>query len=158
MSRPFFSKHPGIALFAIFASCATAQEPASPISERILRYAHTETPQRIAEIATAVRSISEIRQASVAAQERVLALKGTPTQVAMAEWVFDKLDQESPRPASLITEFHAPAGADDIVRVFYLSYPQTVQAFQEIAAAVRSTAEIRRIFTYNALKAMVVRG
>ena len=34
----------------------------------------------------------------------------------------------------------------------------SAQEFQEIATAVRTVADIRRVFTYNAQKAMIVRG
>lgn len=47
---------------------------------------------------------------------------------------------------------------DNVVRVFYLTNATSVQEFQEIATAIRTVAEIRRVFTYNAQKAMVVRG
>lgn len=46
----------------------------------------------------------------------------------------------------------------EVVRVFYMPNAYTVQEFQEIANALRTVAEIRRVFTYNAGRAMVVRG
>jgi general secretion pathway protein D len=46
---------------------------------------------------------------------------------------------------------------DDVVKVFYVTNATTVQEFQEIATAIRTVAEIRRVFTYNAQRAMVVR-
>ncbi len=46
----------------------------------------------------------------------------------------------------------------EAVRVFYLPNAGTVQEFQEIANALRTVAEIRRVFTYNSGRAMVVRG
>lgn len=46
----------------------------------------------------------------------------------------------------------------EAARVFYLPNAGTVQEFQEIANALRTVAEIRRVFTYNAGRAMVVRG
>jgi general secretion pathway protein D len=46
---------------------------------------------------------------------------------------------------------------DDVVRVFYVTNATSVQEFQEIATAVRTVAEIRRVFTYNAQRAMIVR-
>jgi general secretion pathway protein D len=46
---------------------------------------------------------------------------------------------------------------DDVVKVFYVSNATTVQEFQEIATAIRTVAEIRRVFTYNAQRAMIVR-
>lgn len=47
---------------------------------------------------------------------------------------------------------------DNVVRVFYVQNATSVQEFQEIATAVRSIAEIRRVFTYNAQHAIVMRG
>jgi general secretion pathway protein D len=47
---------------------------------------------------------------------------------------------------------------DNVVRVFYVQNATSVQEFQEMATAVRSIAEIRRVFTYNAQRAIVLRG
>jgi hypothetical protein len=44
------------------------------------------------------------------------------------------------------------------VRVIYIPYAATVQNFQEVATLIRTIVEIRRVFTYNAAKAMIVRG
>ena len=46
---------------------------------------------------------------------------------------------------------------DDVVKVFYVNNTTSVQEFQEIATAIRTVAEIRRVFTYNAQRAMIVR-
>jgi general secretion pathway protein D len=47
---------------------------------------------------------------------------------------------------------------DQIVKTFYVTNATSVQEFQEIAVAIRTVADIRRVFTYNAQKAMIVRG
>lgn len=47
---------------------------------------------------------------------------------------------------------------DNVVKVFYVKNTTSVQEFQEISTAVRTITEIRRVFTYNAQKAIVVRG
>lgn len=47
---------------------------------------------------------------------------------------------------------------DNVVRVFYIQNATSVQEFQEIATAVRSITEIRRVFTYNAQRAILMRG
>jgi general secretion pathway protein D len=47
---------------------------------------------------------------------------------------------------------------DQVVKVFYVTNATSVQEFQEIATAVRTVAEIRRVFTYNSQKALIVRG
>jgi len=47
---------------------------------------------------------------------------------------------------------------DQVVKVFYVTNATSVQEFQEIATAVRTVTEMRRVFTYNAQKALIVRG
>src|SRR5262249_53027260 len=46
---------------------------------------------------------------------------------------------------------------DEVVKVFYLKNPTSVQEFQEIVTAVRSVTDVRRMFTYNAQNAVMVR-
>ena len=46
---------------------------------------------------------------------------------------------------------------DEVVKVFYLKNPTTVQEFQEIITAVRSVTDVRRMFPYNAQNAVMVR-
>jgi general secretion pathway protein D len=46
---------------------------------------------------------------------------------------------------------------DNVVKVFYVTNATSVQEFQEIATAIRTVAEIRKVFTYNAQKALIVR-
>ncbi len=47
---------------------------------------------------------------------------------------------------------------DEVVKTFYITNATSVQEFQEIAAAIRTVADIRRVFTYNAQKALIVRA
>jgi len=47
---------------------------------------------------------------------------------------------------------------DFVVKVFYLKNMTSVQEFQELVTAVRSVTDIRRLFTFNAHNAIVVRG
>ncbi len=47
---------------------------------------------------------------------------------------------------------------DYVVKTFYLANTTTVQELQEIATAVRSVTEIRRLFTYNGQNAILIRG
>lgn len=46
---------------------------------------------------------------------------------------------------------------DDVVRVFYVPNASSVQEFVEIANGIRTVTEIRRLFTYNAARAIMVR-
>jgi general secretion pathway protein D len=47
---------------------------------------------------------------------------------------------------------------DSVVQVFYLTNLTTPQELQEIATTLRTVANIRKVFTYNSLNALIIRG
>ena len=155
----------GFLFFALFVSIASAQTPTEQSQDRLLYFTHAETIQDLQEIATVIRSMTDIRQLSVDAAQRTLALRGTAGQCTLAEWLFNELDKPANRqPAAqrlqnlAVREYRVPGGDDDVVRVFYLPRAQTVQELQETATVIRSIADIRRLFTCSAQRAVTVRG
>ena len=47
---------------------------------------------------------------------------------------------------------------EQVVKVFYLTNVNTPQELQEIVTAVRSVADIQRLFAYNSQNAIIARG
>ena len=47
---------------------------------------------------------------------------------------------------------------DEVAKVFYIKNATSVQEFQEIATAIRSVTDLRRVYTYNAQKVILIRG
>ena len=128
---------------------------------RVFRFEHTLTRESVQEISTVVRSIAEIRQAYANAEARSLTAQASPEQVELAEWVVKELDrpaaaQGGASPASFV--IHPPNGTAHVVRIFFLPAGIEVHHLQEITTAVRSVGEIRHAFTYNAARAVAVRG
>ena len=64
----------------------------------------------------------------------------------------------APSPDASLHEYHFPGGGDDIVRVFYLKHANSPQQLQEVVTLVRSIADVRRLYTYNELRAFAARG
>lgn len=131
-------------------------------SVRVFFLPHTATIQEFQEVATAVRTIAEIRRVFTFNTPRALAVRGTADQIAAADWMIRELDQPAgaKRTDSPVHEIvdDAPKYKATKIRVFYLPFASTVQQFQEAATMIRTIAEIRRVFTYNTPKAMIVRG
>ena len=154
-------------LFVITTVVALGQKPADGNADRTFQFIHTEGVQNLQEVATAIRTIADIKQASVDTAQKSLAVRGTAAQIGVAEWLWKELDQ-FPVPAasqdSATHEYRMPEGSlgsehgETAVRVFYLPNTRTVQDFQEVATLVRTTAEIRRVFTYNGNRALIMRG
>jgi predicted RNA polymerase sigma factor len=135
-------------LFA--ASLAYGQDTA-----RVFHLHHIESTQDLNEFATLVRTIADIRDAKVDATEKTLSVKGTESQIRIAEFIFTELDRQTV-PDSVSQEF--TVAKDDVVRLYFLPNTPTIQSFQEIATAVRTIVDIRRLFTYNAPRVLAARG
>lgn len=136
---------------SFLASIAFGQSPT------VLQFVHTEGAQNMNEVGAMVRTIADIKDASVDTAQKTLTLNSGAEQIKLAQWIFDQAD--APNPASPAKhEFRLSGGTENVVRLMYLHTPATAQEFQEIVTAVRTVADIRRVFTYNAPMAVVMRG
>ena len=141
-----------LVVFAMSASVLLGQDVA-----RVFQLHHMDAEKDQYEFATLVRTISDTRQVSADVAQKTVSVRGTATQIAIAEWLFTELDRQTV-PDSVSQEFRVANDADDVVRLFFLPNTATIQDFQEIATTIRTIAEIRRVFAYNTPRAMAVRG
>jgi len=128
---------------------------------RIFYPAHTGTPQGLAELATDVRSIAGLAKVlMVHLQSTAIIVRGTTAKIALAEWLVNELDQPANQPPRTPSphEYRLTGAVEDVVRVFFLTHAESPQRLQQIASEVRSTTEVKRIFIYNAPRAIAARG
>src|SRR5437016_1014773 len=115
---------------ALFVSAAFGQSSKEQSLDRTLRFTHTESSQNMQEIAVAVRAITDISQAAVDIEQKLLMVHGTAGQIALAEWLFNELDQANRQSRQSSDKYLMPGGdRDNVVRVFYLQHVGTVQSF-----------------------------
>jgi len=144
-----------LSISVLFLGRGSGQSPDQ--RDRTFYLTHTATTQQFQEVATAIRTIADIKQISTENDQKRVTVRATDPQIAMAEWLFNELDSPIAQPA-VPHEYRTPGTTDDVVRVFYLITAPTVQDFQEVATLVRTITDIRRVFTYNARHALTVRG
>jgi hypothetical protein len=135
-----------------FTSLAFSQD-----RDRTFFLTHTATTQQFQEVATVIRTIADIQQISADNDQKSVTVHASVGQIAMAEWLFNELDSPAAQP-SVPHEYRVAGSTDDMVRVFYVTTAATVQDFQEASTLVRTITGIRRVFTYNERKALVIRG
>ena len=147
----------GVLTATLFAATAFGQQ-----LDRTFHFSHAETVQDMQQIATVVRAIAEFKQIAPDTEQKLLSVHGTAGQIALTEWLMNELDQPVGAQPGSGSDAHkylmAGDDPDSVVRVFFLKNAGTVQNLQEVATTVRSIAEIRRAFTYNAPGAIVFRG
>ncbi len=126
---------------------------------RVFFLAHAGTPQRLQETATDVRTIADIRRLFIYNAPSAMTLRGGAAQIALAEWLVNQLDNPANQAirSSVSYEYRPSSSVDDVVRIFYPAHTKTPQALQEMATDVRTIADIRRLFTYSATSALILR-
>jgi hypothetical protein len=146
-------------LIAATAAMAWTQTP-----ERVFYLTNTGTSQQFQEVLTTIRAVADVKPASVSVADRSFTLQATDEQIKLVDWLVNELNRAAPEPPpapqpqnSTAHEYRV-AGADDVVRVFYITWSRQPQDLQEIATITRSVVGIRQLFTYTTLKAMTVRG
>jgi hypothetical protein len=105
--------------------------------------------QEFQEAATVLRSIAEIRHVLTYNPSRKIAMRGDAKQLAMVDFMLQEFDNAGDSKRQHRTEF------SDRVRVFDGS---RLADLQEHAVTMRSTMDIRRLFTLPSRKKIVVRG
>jgi hypothetical protein len=145
----------GLTIAVCWLPAAPGQTPAAQNVDRVFYLTQNETAQDLQEIATTIRSVTDIRQVMADETQRTVTVTTTAGQMAMAEWLIHELDV--PGPASQPRQYVAPGGGNDIVRI-YFTHTAGPRDLQEIVTTIRATADIQRMFVYNSLRAAVLRA
>ena len=128
---------------------------------RILHASHTPTPAGLQEMVNCLRTVADLNRVFPIAQQQVIVFRTTPESAALSEWLVSQLDQEPGKqgPAPHEHSYNDPGRTpESAARVFYLSHAVTPQAMQEIVNAVRSIADVFRIFPCNQARAIALRA
>lgn len=130
---------------------------------RLFYLTNPEIPRGVQEVATAVRSLVDARQVFAYNDLSAVAVRGTEEEIRTGEFLFNAMDRPAVQPGSNLQssaspEFRMNQQPENLVRVFYLPNTKTIRDFQEVATLVRSIMDVRRLFTYNAARAIAVRG
>jgi hypothetical protein len=127
---------------------------------RVFYLPYAATVQQFQEVATTVGTIGEVRRIFTYNTPRALIVRGTPDQVALTAWMVGELGKPV-TAGTASTTYHYPGddrNGENLVRVFYIQGVPTIAAFQQLATQIRTTTQMRRVFTYNASMAITLRG
>ena len=137
---------------------ATTDFPFSGDKVRFLRVAYAPTKQAFQEMATAIRSVTQIPYVAAYYSTGGFLFRAQPADLDAAEWIWNQLDRPTPPPG--FQSYKGPAAGLDRADTFValpVTRPRTIQEFQELATATRSIVEARMLFTYGPLQTIVAR-
>jgi hypothetical protein len=125
----------------------------------VFELVHAATNQSVQEIATTLRTVADIQKIFAITTPKIVTLRGSASQMALAEFLLAELDQPAlARQNAFVHEFRKTAGINDIVVVYGLTHTNSSQSLQEIITNVRVVLDIQRIFQVTAPKLLAARG
>jgi hypothetical protein len=111
------------------------------------------------EMVTTLRAICDVQKIFTRSVPQGIAFRGTTAQTQMADWLFQQLDvQPDNQMRAQAHEYLVPDAPDSVARVYYLQSHDTQAAMNELATAIRTLTNVRRIFVCMGPKALAVRG
>jgi len=125
---------------------------------KVFQLTQNQSHQDVQEIATVVHGIAGIDQLSVDKDARILTANAPEANISMAIWLVQQLDTPVKGQYPGVHEYRSPADPDSIARLFYLRNTPGARELQEIVTAIRSNFDMQRIFVYNPLHVIAVRG
>jgi hypothetical protein len=130
---------------------------------RVFELTNSQTPQQLQQIVTLIRSVADVMRIFVNNQRHAIALRSRPDHVALAAWLVSELDkpadsQPVAQQGAAPHEYRLPDDPQNVVRVFYLPPAESQEDFQKLATRLRDTTKIRRLFVYDPLAALAMRG
>jgi hypothetical protein len=145
---------------------------------RMLRVNNATTVADFQEIVSMIRATAEIRLTYSLNSQSLIAVRAPRELVRLTEWLVNEIDKpvgplntaaspanpvaataNPPAPEYRMSGVVAKSGApENVVRVFYLTQTPTIPEFQEVVSLMRAITDMRRIFSFNARRALVVRG
>jgi len=121
-------------------------------------------PLALQELVNAVRSVADIQRFFPYNAQNLIVMRGTPDQVALADWLLNQLDVPATgaAPDGSSHEYrYNPSSAFDtaaIIRVFFLNHIDSPQELQQLANDVRKSTNVPRVFPNNRTHALLVRA
>jgi hypothetical protein len=131
-------------------------DPRNEGTTQVFYVAGAATLKEFTELATAIRTVTQTRRVYTFSEGREIVIRGFPSQLTMANWLFDQLDQ--PVSSGSKTEYQVP-GEDDVVRIFELSQRANAsENAQNLITQIRNSTKAQFAFSYGSRGLLVLRG
>ena len=109
-------------------------------------------------MAVITRSVTEIRRAFVSNAAEAFVVRGTNEQLDVARWILGTLDRPSLASDQRREHRIRDEVGEDTIRVFFLPKFGSPEELQNFASELRMATQIRRVFTYYPLRAILMRS
>ncbi len=116
----------------------------------------TQADADLTALATLARTVADIQDLTVDPEHHAIKARGPVDKLVLADWIFQQLDwPETPGAAG---EYKIPGAREEVVRVFHISPDASNAALTSVTTAVRTVADLQRLFPYQRRNVLVGRG
>lgn len=120
---------------------------------RVAALAHLDTPLAIQEVTNVTRGMTDIQRIFPLVSRRVLVMRGTEDQMALADWLLKQFDG----PAGQGThEFRVGGAGSQIALVAYVN--AGTQRLLDTMSEIRTETKMSRVFPFTTQRALTMRG
>jgi hypothetical protein len=127
----------------------------------VLYLANSESQLNLQEVMTSFRVVTELRYVYPYFKRNAVAVRGTPAQIQLMEWVAAELDRPANAPPPTnpdARQYKVQDGTGDVACVVRLAHSATPQNLQEVMTLIRTVTDIRRVFPVASRRALSWRG
>jgi hypothetical protein len=131
---------------------------------RVFRMEPSASNADVAGMVTAIRTIADAQRVFPYSSHKAVVARSSIDRVDVAEWLFRQLSPPTGQTPGADSAAYHPAvaitadGDNPVVRVFRLDPSTSKQGLSLLVTAVRSMADVQRVFPYQAERALAIRG
>jgi hypothetical protein len=116
----------------------------------------TQTDANLTALVTMIRTVADLQDLTADTEHHAIQAHGPVDRIMLADWILQQLDRpETPGPAG---EYKIPGAREEVVRVFHVSRDSSNAALTSLTTAVRTVADLQRLFPYQPGHLLVGRG
>jgi hypothetical protein len=142
------------AIAALFTSVGFGQSP-----DRTFYFTQPTSKADMTAMATMIRTVVDIQDISVDQARQALVSNGPVDKMVVTEWLFHQLDRQAGESqAGATSEYQMAGEKGEVVKVFRLPPSATNADLTSMVTAIRTVADVQRLFPYQGQNAIVARG
>jgi hypothetical protein len=139
-----------LTLAFVFTAVAPAQSDKTCYSTQPI------SPADLTAATTMVRTLVDLQDIQADEEHQALKLHGPEDKLVAADWVLQQLDH--PAAAAPSSEYKMTGPHEEVMQIFRISPTASYADLTAITTAIRTVADLQRLFPYQKLNALAARG
>ena len=129
---------------------------ASAQTDKTFYFTQAMTVDDMTAVTTMIRTVVDLQDIVPDEEHHALKARGPLDKLVAADWIFQQVDR--PAATGATPEYKMTGKHEEVMRMFRISPAATNAQLTAIVTAIRTVADLQRLFPYQKLNAIVGRG